>query len=104
MRTKTNLFRALIDSYEHLNGHGFSASGIPTLVFLDPKDELISPEKLDRSLARYHLMDWTRIDVTNAGHEGPETAHHYLISPLALGQQEWGGMMDQAIDFLDKNQ
>ncbi len=68
---------------------------IPTLVFIDPKDELVSYEGL-RALLKQHELDRWRVfrvekDMTTAA----TRIHHLIIDPASVGQSTWRGMMER---------
>lgn len=64
---------------------------LPTLLFCDPQDELVSYAGLERLLARRKLARWTLHPV----HKGPDAGtryHHLLIDEWSVGRVTWAGM------------
>lgn len=66
---------------------------IPTLVLIDPKDELISYQGL-RELAKNQKLDqWRFHYITKDKATATTRIHHLLITPAAVGRSTWKEMI-----------
>ncbi len=66
---------------------------IPTLVFIDPKDELISYKGL-RKLIQTHQLDRWRIQHVSKDKDTAATRiNHLIIDPASVGQSTWKRMV-----------
>ena len=66
---------------------------IPTLVFIDPKDELVSYERL-RKIIRQHRLDRWRIHHVSKDKSSAATKiHHLIVDPASVGQSTWDRMV-----------
>lgn len=72
----------------------------PTLVFIDPKDELISANKLQDFVAKHHLTNWTITEVSNTGSNLPGKYHHLIIDEEAVGPKQWQAMLKKILAHL----
>lgn len=77
---------------------GFSQSNIPTLVIIDPKDELVSYKRLKKRINRFSLSDYRLLvldrQLKNRGY------HHLIIDEETMGKKNWGMVVDEFNKFL----
>lgn len=87
-------YNALFDSVDRMEGKSFERSReIPTLVLMDPSDEMVSWKGL-RELAEHKKLPWTFVPVSNYGATMKSTYHHMIASEEAVGAHVWEKMMD----------
>jgi pimeloyl-ACP methyl ester carboxylesterase len=64
---------------------------VPSLVFVDPQDELVSAEGIQRLIRERNLTNWQVHRVRKS--PGAATRyHHLLIDPKSMGIQSWAEM------------
>lgn len=86
--TSLAAYAALYTAAAHLARHIGPKLNVPTLVFLDPKDELVSYGGTERLLAEADLTRWHLYRVEK---DASATAryHHLLIDAPSVGQAVW---------------
>jgi alpha-beta hydrolase superfamily lysophospholipase len=99
--TSVAAYRALFDSIAALEARGYARSNVPAVVFVDPKDELVSLRELRRLVARRGLDRWKIVEVSNAGSMLERSVHHLITGPEELGSEEWSRVEAQIGKFLD---
>lgn len=62
---------------------------VPTLVFIDPKDELISYKGLRALKEKQKLDQWRFHHITKDKPTATTRIHHLIITPAAVGQTTW---------------
>ena len=100
MPVKVFEFKAFIDSYDATRAHGIANMIVPTLVFLDPKDELISQDGFKKQLVKNNL-NWSVINVDNSESKMPHKAHHRIDNSGYVGQAQWQIMVQEMAKFLN---
>ncbi len=89
--TPVAAYSALFDSLAHVTQGQFVHANIPTLVLIDPDDELVDAAGIEDLIDRYHLDQWTLFHVTTQDSRLPgRKFHHLIIDDRALGSEEWG--------------
>jgi len=78
------------------------ARSIPTLVFANPRDELVSLEGLQSWIADNQLSDSWNVRVIRPQTADPRLAEHLLIDKRALSAEGWGEMLRQLESFIEK--
>jgi esterase/lipase len=95
--TSLAAYAALFALENALTAARFEANNIPTLVFIDPKDELVSPGKLRTALATFALTAWIIHEVTPAC---TAPYHHLIIDAASLGAEAWTEVAAALCGFL----
>ncbi|MGE0614136.1 MAG: alpha/beta hydrolase [Bacteriovoracia bacterium] len=90
--TGVTMYAATIESEKALNKTGFSAANVPTLVFMDSKDELVSYKKIKKLVASPQLDQWRLVTVTNQGSTLRKKYHHLIIDAATVGDAQWQAM------------
>ncbi len=85
-------YNALFDNLSSLSGLHFKASNIPTLFFIDPKDELISYSGILKIKNQYSFNNWNIVNVSNLQTTRTNTLHHYIIDESGVGEVQWNEM------------
>ncbi len=91
------VYKILFAHLHALHRSGFRASNIPTLVFIDPKDELISIRKLQSCVTAFQLTQHTIILLGSDRQGRKGTFHHQILDEATMGPENWAlvtGAMD----------
>jgi pimeloyl-ACP methyl ester carboxylesterase len=91
------VYHALLDSARNLRVSRYSSVNVPTLAFIDPRDELVSLRALRDIVTREELRQWTIREV-EAGRNG--IYHHLLVAPASCAPGEYTRMRNEMIEFL----
>ncbi|MGI5861656.1 MAG: alpha/beta hydrolase [Myxococcales bacterium] len=100
--TSVSAYRALFDSIAALRAHGYARSNLPCVVFIDPRDELVSARGLRRLIRDRNLDQWTLVEVSNAGTTLERTLHHLIVGPEEVGAAQWSRIEACIALLLDK--
>ncbi len=86
--TPVSAYLALRKSKRNLNKYLDSSIDIPTVVFMNPSDELISYNKIKKFISRNNLDRWILYPVKKSD-GAKEEMHHLIIGPDTLGKESW---------------
>lgn len=73
---------------------------VPTLVFANPRDELVSLEGLQSWITDNQLSDSWKMCVIRPQTADPRLAEHLLIDTRALGADAWRAMEQEILTFI----
>jgi alpha-beta hydrolase superfamily lysophospholipase len=93
-------YKALFALEERLESFSFAKNNIPTLVFIEPLDELVSYGKLKRLVTKYDLTNWRLQKVSNKGGRVRPAYHHLIIDAVCLGEEGWAAVRRDMLGFL----
>ena len=93
-------YKALFELEDDLHKNEFANCNIPTLIFIDPKDELINNKKLQKHITNFKLTNWNIITVSNKGTEIKPKYHHLIIDNRSLPPAAWDTMSKNILEFL----
>lgn len=82
-------YSALFDSINHIKTDGVRNPN-PTLIIIDPDDELVSLSGIKTLIQSENLTTWSILTLDN--YESPMTEgkyHHLIIDSLSLGEKQW---------------
>jgi len=82
-------FVSLYDSVAATAAAGYRGANVPTLVFVDPKDSLVSLRGIAQLKARHHLDAWRIVPVTTVGGSLNKTYHHLITQPECVSPTQW---------------
>lgn len=82
-------YSALRTALRSLHRHANAKLNIPTLVLIDPQDELVSLDGMRRWVQRLHLTQWRFSLVNKGGHRADLRFHHLLLDADCVGQKMW---------------
>ena len=95
-------YDSLFASYNMLNKTEFSHSRqTPTLVFIDPKDELVSASGIKKIISSKHLNNWSLVEVTNYAATTKVKYHHFIVAEEAVGSHVWKQTLEAISASLD---
>ena len=92
--TPVAAYNALFDSLEHLDENLSPKINVPTLIFIDKKDEFVSFNKLKSLIERGNLDRWRFHIVKKEAKGEPGKIHHLIIDEASTGKDVWREMMD----------
>lgn len=80
--------------------NGQRAGAIPTLIFANPRDELVSLDGLRSWISDNQLTDRWKLSILRPETPDPTLAEHLLIDQHALGTEGWRTMEKEIRDFI----
>ena len=95
-------YRALFDLIEDVSDHAFKRANIPTLVIIDPEDEVVSLSGLQQIKESRALTNWRFFPVSNARSTLPGKQHHLVIDEIAVGSEEWARITQAVLEHLSE--
>lgn len=82
-------YNALFETLDHFESHIGPRLNIPTLVVMDPGDELVSLDGLKRLAEEHHLDRWRFYPVRNHRSVLKGMLRHIVIDETSLGEVVW---------------
>ena len=82
-------YNALFDMYQHLENNLDRKINIPTVVFIDPQDELISFSGLQSLVRNQNLDQWEIHSVEKDKTATRIKMHHLIIDEASVGEKTW---------------
>lgn len=95
-------FRALFEIQNDFNANASSElKQSPTLILMDPKDELVSFEKTQNLVARLELApEWNIQKIGSSAEAKKNFKHHLFITRQSAGEEHFGKLMEKIRQFL----
>ena len=75
------------------------ALNIPALVFMHPRDELVSANGVREFISEHQLSQWQFVEVDKS-EDAADVLNHLIIGPHSLGSGAWRSVSTQLLDFL----
>lgn len=91
-------YNALYEGIDRWSAAVSPKLNVPTLVFIDPGDELVSADGLGELMRERGLSRWELTGVEKTG--AATTPHHLIIDGEAVGAEAWGRIQRRMLDFL----
>jgi len=82
-------YRSMKESQESLKEVNLSSLNIPTMIFVDPDDELVSLKKIKKRITRQKLDNWKTKTINNRGSTLKKTYHHLVVDKPSMGPHQW---------------
>jgi alpha-beta hydrolase superfamily lysophospholipase len=82
-------YSALFDSISRLKKIGINQQNIPTLIMIDPKDELVSASGLREMIEENQLFKWRIFNIQKKNSQLKTNYHHLIIDEASVGLDEW---------------
>ncbi len=93
-------YNALFETLRHFNQHVCAKLNVPTIIFIDPEDELVSYRKLKRRVEKESLDQW-QFRLLEKGKTGvQEKMHHLIIDEPSVGTDTWNQIKSIMIEHL----
>ena len=93
-------YNALFEMHDHLANHLDPKINIPTAVFIDKQDELISFSGLEEMVQKQNLDQWKIYPVKKDRRTTEIKMHHLIIDEASVGEQMWKEIADTMIMHL----
>jgi alpha-beta hydrolase superfamily lysophospholipase len=93
-------YNALFDSLNSFAGNTGPNANVPTLVFIDQKDEIVSYNRLKQMVQDENLDQWQFYIVQKESSKEPAKIHHLIIDAASTGENVWKDMMQAMINHL----
>ena len=91
-------YRTLFELKDQLNENISKKINIPSLVFIDKKDELVSFKKLLNFISKNRLGNWEVKLLTSKKKKG---IHHMIADPYYAGEQNWQLIVNETLQFFN---
>jgi alpha-beta hydrolase superfamily lysophospholipase len=90
-------YNALFEMVDHLENNLNLKINVPTVVFVDKQDELISFPGLQEMVRHQKLDQWKIVPVKKDRRTTEIKMHHLIIDQASLGQQMWKEIVESTI-------
>jgi len=79
----------ITDHFENATSENYKSLDIPTLVLMDPKDELVSFRGINKIISKNKLSNWKLETIDNNSSQLPGKYHHLIVDKESLGIDGW---------------
>jgi alpha-beta hydrolase superfamily lysophospholipase len=94
--TPVSAYYARHPAYRHVRKVGLAGlDRIPTLIFVDPHDEIVSQRGIAAMIRQAGLRHWELVEVDIAHSELEKPRHHLIIDAPAVGAVTWRRIVDR---------
>lgn|GEM_PF-16589 len=93
-------YNALFDARSALLDGTLAHSRVPTLVFMNEGDELVSMSGLRDFIKDRELTTWTLEAIDKSGHSQPWRMNHMVIDSASMAATEWARVTQRMLGFL----
>ncbi len=93
-------YNALFEAIEHFNKDMAQKLNVPTIIFIDKQDELVSYRRLKRIIKNGRLHKWKLHLVKKSSTGVKEKMHHLIIDESSIGKDAWNEMRGLIIHHL----
>jgi len=93
-------YNALFEAIEHFKKKMAAKLNVPTLIFIDTRDELVSYRRLKRIIKNGELHQWRLHPVKKSTTGVKEKMHHLIIDESSIGKDAWNEMRGRIIHHL----
>jgi len=93
-------YNALFEAIEHFNKNMAQKLNVPTLIFIDTRDEFVSYRRLKRIIKNGGLHQWKLYPVKKKTMGAKEKMHHLIIDESSIGKDAWNEMRGRIIHHL----
>ena len=94
-------YDALFGSISRLKKSGINQPNIPTLIMVDPKDELVSEKGLRSMIEKNQLSEWKIFKIQKQDPQLKSNYHHLIIDEASVGVDEWTIIKNNIREHLD---
>lgn len=93
-------YHSLFDAVKHFKENINSRLNIPTIVFIDRQDEMVSHKGLQNIIKTSHFDRWTIRYIQKVTSETTLKPHHLIIDEPSVGKTTWEKMKHEIIAHL----
>ncbi len=93
-------YDTLYHIYTSVKKKRFAHANVPTLVFMDPKDETMSLEVLKHIIEDYQLNLWNVLTLHSDHIDAHTRFHHMIMDKKTMGSKNWDLFVRNVKDFL----
>ena len=93
-------YNALFEAAKHFEKNLDPKINVPTVVFIDKQDELISFSGLKNMIQKQNLDQWNLHPVTKDKTATETEMHHIIIDEASVGKHMWKEIVDTTITHL----
>jgi len=93
-------YNALFEAIEHFKNNMAAKLNVPTLIFIDTRDELVSYRRLKHIIKNGKLHRWRLNPVKKNTTGAKDKLHHLIIDESSLGKEAWNEMRGRIIHHL----
>lgn len=93
-------YNALFEGIEHFNKNMAQKLNVPTVIFIDRQDELVSYRSLKRIIRNRELHQWKLHPVKRYTKGTKEKMHHLIIDESSMGKEAWNEIRRHIIHHL----
>ncbi len=94
-------YRAMKESQDSLKDINLTSLNIPTLIFVDPDDELVSLKKINKRIKNQRIDLWQTKSISNKGSTLKKTYHHLVVDKPSMGPHQWNLVRKNIIKHFD---
>lgn len=98
--TPVAAYNALFDAFDHFEEKAGAKLNLPTLLFIDERDEFIPLRGLKDLVAEYNLDQWQFYIVQKEEEMADGTFHHHILDASSTGERVWRDMMAATVRHL----
>jgi esterase/lipase len=98
--TPVAAYSAMFEAIEHFHQNMTSKLNIPTLVIIDPQDELVPHERLKRVIKSGGFDQWKLHLLKKSQEDAKGKPHHLIIDESMVGKDSWNEMKNLIIHHL----
>lgn len=98
--TPVAAYNALFEAIEHFNKDMAQKLNVPTIIFIDKQDKLVSYRRLKRIIKNGRLHQWKLHLVKKNTTGAKEKMHHLIIDESSIGKDAWNEMRELIIHHL----
>ena len=91
---------ALLGALKHFHRHCNDKLNIPTVVFIDKQDELVSYSKLKKLIARRNLESWQLYRIKKNLLQSVVEYNHLMIDEKSVGELQWERVLQRMHEHL----
>jgi esterase/lipase len=98
--TAVAAYHVLFETIEHFHKNMTSKLNIPTIVIIDPQDELVPYERLKRIIKSRSFDQWELHLLKKSENDAKKKPHHLIIDESTVGKDSWNKMKHLIIRHL----
>jgi alpha-beta hydrolase superfamily lysophospholipase len=98
--TPVAAYNALFEHIKSIKSNSSERLNFDILIFLDPKDELVSFKALQRFILNEGFDRWCLVSINTEDKYTTDSYHHLMIDPDTAGNEAWHAIIDQMSEHL----